>query len=157
MADLIINTSEMNIYQLKDAIRKQVIRESNSGMSLLFQSFGFKRGVPLDSDLVFDVRCLPNPYWHPNLREYNGTQPEISQFLEKEPLVKQMLDDITYHLTKWLPEYEKNNRAYLTVSIGCTGGQHRSVYLCEKLQQHFNHESSQVDIHHRELVNTEKK
>ena len=120
-------------------------------MALLFQSFGFKHGIPIDADLVFDVRNLPNPYWDPSLRSFTGKDPEIIAFLEKEPLVQEMLNDIQTYLTKWLPSFEQANRSYMTVAIGCTGGHHRSVFISEALTHLFFEQFGNVQVRHREL------
>jgi UPF0042 nucleotide-binding protein len=120
-------------------------------MALLFQSFGFKHGIPIDADLVFDVRNLPNPYWNPNLRQFNGRDLQIIEFLNKEPLVKDMLSDIQQYLEKWLPSFEQANRSYMTVAIGCTGGHHRSVFIADALTHLFSTQFDNVQVRHREL------
>jgi UPF0042 nucleotide-binding protein len=118
---------------------------------VLFQSFGFKHGTPTDSDFVFDVRCLPNPHWVPSLRPLNGRDAEVVEFLEKEKDVRQMQDSIREFLKYWIPRFEQQSRYYLTISIGCTGGQHRSVYLVERLCEDFRDLIDNVSIRHREL------
>jgi UPF0042 nucleotide-binding protein len=120
-------------------------------MTLLFTSFGFKHGVPLDADFVFDVRCLPNPHWDAKLRPLSGKDLAVQEFLSKETLVEQMYQDIQQFVNRWLPHFVKENRHYLTVAVGCTGGQHRSVYLVEKLAAQFQSDQQQVLIRHREL------
>ena len=107
------------------------------------------------ADFVFDARCLPNPHWHPELRNLTGTHPFVQQFLENEPAVLEMFDDMCHFLDKWLPRYEDNNRPYTTVAIGCTGGQHRSVYLAEKLKAHFSSTNEDVQVRHREIAKPE--
>ena len=151
MADLKIDTSSLSLHQLRDIIKKQLAQESDTTLALLFQSFGFKRGVPGDADLVFDVRCLPNPYWDPLLRKYNGRDPQIIQFLEEQPIVEEMFTDLCNYLEKWLPQFEANNRSYMTIAIGCTGGHHRSVYLSERLAKKFSEKITNVQIRHRDL------
>lgn len=151
IASLTINTSNLNLYELRDIVLGRVVRQSNSGLSLLFISFGYKQGIPLDADLVFDVRCLPNPYWKPELRRWTGRDEPVIEFLDAEPDAQSMLLDIHAYLQKWLPSF-KQNRRYLTVAIGCTGGQHRSVYLCEKLLKAFLQDYENTQIRHRELV-----
>ncbi len=151
-ADLSLDTSHQTLHELRDLIKKLVLRENELNMSVLFQSFGYKRGVPVDADLVFDVRCLPNPHWIPALRPHTGQDSEIIDFLEQLEEVHQMFNDVRDFLDTWLPRFESNNRAYMTVAIGCTGGQHRSVYLAERLYRHFRATLNNVQVRHRELV-----
>jgi UPF0042 nucleotide-binding protein len=120
------------------------------GLMLLFESFAFKDGVPLDADLVFDVRCLPNPHYDPALRPLTGRDQAVMEFLAQAPMVAEMIDDIGRFVARWLPAYESDNRSYLTVAIGCTGGQHRSVYCVEQLAERFRSDTS-VLIRHRAL------
>ena len=150
-ADLRVDTSALNLYQLRDLIRERVVGRKAGTLSLLFQSFGYKRGIPGDADLVFDVRCLPNPYWEAGLRQLTGEDPAVVAFLESHPEVSAMFADIREFLDRWIPAYEANNRSYLTVAIGCTGGHHRSVYLATRLAQHYRSQRDQVLIRHREL------
>jgi len=132
-ADLIIDTSQTSIYQLADAIRERVDRRGTASLSVLIESFGYKNGIPADADFVFDLRCLPNPYWTLKLRGQTGLDPEVSEFLDAQESVTAMHDDILGFLDKWIPRYRDANRSYLTIAIGCTGGQHRSVYMAERL------------------------
>ena len=150
-ADLIVDTSDMTMYQLRDLIKERVVGRTGQDIALLFQSFGFKHGVPIDADFVFDVRCLPNPYWDQSLRAYTGKDQPIHQFLEQQPETGEMLGDIISYLNKWLPQFANSNRSYLTIGIGCTGGQHRSVYICEKLGETFKNLQSNVQVRHKEL------
>jgi UPF0042 nucleotide-binding protein len=120
-------------------------------MSLLFESFGFKNGVPADADFVFDVRCLPNPHWEPQLRPLTGLDRPVIEFLERQPEVMEMVADLRRLLEAWLPRFEASDRSYLTVSVGCTGGQHRSVFIAEALARHFNGIRDYVMVRHREL------
>ncbi len=150
-ADLMVDTSDMTMYQLRDLIKERVVGRTGQDIALLFQSFGFKHGVPTDSDFVFDVRCLPNPYWDQSLRAYTGKDQPIHVFLEQQPETGEMLGDIISYLHKWLPQFANSNRSYLTIGIGCTGGQHRSVYICEKLGETFKALQSNVQIRHKEL------
>jgi UPF0042 nucleotide-binding protein len=120
-------------------------------LTLLFESFGFKHGLPLDADLVFDVRCLPNPHYDPQLRPLDGRDPPVIEFLEAQPEVMRMLADIRQFIKNWLPSYVSDSRAYLTVAIGCTGGQHRSVYLAERLAREFR-DDAQVLVRHRAMT-----
>ncbi|MFT4861456.1 MAG: UPF0042 nucleotide-binding protein [Pseudohongiellaceae bacterium] len=152
MATLSINTSTMSLHQLRDTIKTRLLDNVDQGLALLFQSFGFKNGIPVDADIVYDVRCLPNPYWDVSLRALTGSDQAVIDFLAKQPLVTEMLDDIALYLKKWLPSFESNNRSYMTVGIGCTGGQHRSVYMCEQLSKRFHDGFSNVQVRHRELV-----
>ncbi|MCW8883618.1 MAG: RNase adapter RapZ [Motiliproteus sp.] len=151
LADLTIDTTRLTLYELRDVIKHRVAGRSGQQIALLFQSFGFKHGVPMDADLVYDVRCLPNPYWEPALRKFTGQDPEVVHYLQGQEDVQQMRDDIIAYIEKWLPRFEANNRSYLTVCIGCTGGQHRSVYLAEALAGHFNQSMDNVLVKHREL------
>ncbi|PXX89813.1 RNase adapter RapZ [Marinobacter vulgaris] len=151
LADLYINTTGLSMYELRDMIKQRVAGRKDQELALLFQSFGFKHGVPLDSDYVFDVRCLPNPYWDTSLRKFIGTDQPVIDFLEKEPLSRKMVDDLTQFLESWLPSFADSNRSYMTISIGCTGGQHRSVYICEQLGRLFASKYSNVQVRHTEL------
>lgn len=145
-----IDTSDLSANTLRTWI-KDIIAVHDAQLTLLFASFGFKHGIPLDADLVFDVRCLPNPHYDPLLRPQTGRDQDVINFLEPIPEVREMLDDIAHYVRKWLPCFMRDNRAYLTVAIGCTGGQHRSVYMTERLAVQF---SSQVQtlVRHRELT-----
>ena len=120
-------------------------------LSLLFKSFGFKHGVPEDADFVFDVRCLPNPHWDPRLRPQTGLDQDVVEYLDEQPLVDEMYAEICRFLDTWIPRFESENRSYLTVALGCTGGQHRSVYLAERLGAHFKGHYPSVLVRHREL------
>jgi UPF0042 nucleotide-binding protein len=151
MADLSIDTSAMNLHQLRELIRERVGQNFSTDIAIMFQSFGFKSNIPIDSDLVFDVRCLPNPYWDLSLRNMTGKDASIADFLESHDDVKEMSSDIATYLQNWLPRFEANNRSYLTVSIGCTGGKHRSVYIAEKLFLRFKDNYNNVQVRHREL------
>lgn len=145
-----IDTSELNPNALRAWI-KEFLKLDRARITLLFQSFGFKHGIPLDADLVFDVRCLPNPHYDPVLRPLTGRDAAVIQFLENIPNVQKMYTDIQTFIESWLPCFIADNRSYLTVALGCTGGQHRSVYLTEKLAQHFGAQQ-QVLLRHRELA-----
>jgi RNase adapter protein RapZ len=151
LADLVIDTSRLSIHELRARISDQVASHSADQLTLTLESFAFKRGVPLDADIVFDARCLPNPYWDPRLRQATGRDPEIIAFLEGYPLVGQMQDDILAWVLRWLPAYQASHRSYLTVAIGCTGGQHRSVYLAEQLAGQLARRHPSVRLRHREL------
>lgn len=151
MADLSIDTSQMNLHELRGLIANRVGGKTSQDMSLLFQSFGFKGNIPIDSDLVFDVRCLPNPYWKKELRAHTGLDKPVIEFLQADDDVRNMVADITAYLEKWLPQFSATNRSYTTVSIGCTGGQHRSVYIANALYQRFRNQFEHVQVRHREL------
>jgi RNase adapter protein RapZ len=151
LADLYIETTGMSMYELRDMVKQRVAGRRQQELALLFQSFGFKHGVPLDSDFVFDVRCLPNPYWDTALRRFVGTDQPVIDFLEKDPLSGKMIEDLTGYLENWLPAFADSNRSYMTISIGCTGGQHRSVYICERLSRYFQGKYSNVQVRHTEL------
>lgn len=150
-ADLIIDTSDTNLYQLRELIRSRVHDTPGEAMSLLFESFGFKNGVPSDADFVFDVRCLPNPHWEPLLRPLTGLDQPVIDFLISHAEVSKMVDDLRQFLAEWLPRFEASNRSYLTVAIGCTGGQHRSVFIAETLRRHFSTIRHHVMVRHREF------
>jgi UPF0042 nucleotide-binding protein len=145
-----IDTSELNANALRAWI-KQFITLDRARLTLLFESFGFKNGLPLDADLVFDVRSLPNPHYDPVLRPLTGRDQPVIEFLDNTPLAQKMFEDIRNFVENWLPSFVADNRSYLTVAIGCTGGQHRSVYFAEKLAQHFKSQQ-QVLLRHRELT-----
>ena len=132
-ADITIDTSKLNIHQLKERLRDQVGADNKIVINLL--SFGFKYGSPIDADFVFDVRILPNPHWNPALRSATGLDAEVSEFFAEYPEVAEMTDDIDKFLTRWLPDFLHNNRHTVTVAIGCTGGKHRSVFITEQLKQ----------------------
>lgn len=152
LAGLSIDTSTMSVHQLRDIIRSRLIDKNTSALSVMFESFGFKSGVPVDADIVFDVRCLPNPYWEPELRPLTGLDQPVMDFLSQQDDVNEMLADIRTFLEKWLPRFEASNRSYMTVAVGCTGGQHRSVYLCERLREAFIGNITNLQVLHRELT-----
>ena len=145
-----IDTTELNANALRAWI-KQFIKVDRARLTLLFESFGFKHGIPLDADLVFDVRCLPNPHHNPVMQPLTGRDAAVIEFLDNTPGAQDMFSDIRNFVERWLPSFVADNRSYLTVAIGCTGGQHRSVYLAEKLARHFEHQQ-QVLVRHRELA-----
>ena len=150
-AALRIDTTRTTAHELRTQVRNFARGEETAGLTLLFESFGYKHGTPLDADYVFDVRCLPNPYWQTELRQFTGLDKPVVQFLEKNDEVKLMCDEIRGFLEKWLPRFEREDRTYLTIAIGCTGGQHRSVYLVEKLAEYFSGKSIKTQVRHREL------
>lgn len=152
-ATLTIDTSSMNLHELRSAIKSRLVEKQGPGISILFQSFGFKQGIPVDADMVYDVRILPNPHWDPTLRALTGKDGAVIAFLDAQEEVEEMYTDIKNYLQKWLPLFERNNRSYMTISIGCTGGQHRSVYLSERLARHFANSYENTQVRHREISN----
>lgn len=146
-----IDTSELSANTLRSWV-KDFVALDHSGLTLLVQSFGFKHGIPLDADMVYDVRCLPNPFYDPTLRPLTGHDTPVVAFLEGQEVVAEMLADIGDYVEKWLPCFVRDNRSYLTVAIGCTGGQHRSVYFVERLAEYFRRQGQSVLVRHRELV-----
>ena len=144
-----IDTSDLSANTLRGWV-KDFVAQENKNITLLFTSFGFKHGIPLDADFVFDVRCLPNPHYDPKLRPMTGRDAPVKAFLDKQPLVHDMYQDIQNFVAHWLPSFVQENRSYLTIAIGCTGGQHRSVHIVEELGKHFS-QQQQVLIRHREL------
>ncbi|MBV1870316.1 MAG: RNase adapter RapZ [Gammaproteobacteria bacterium] len=149
-ADLVIDTSQLNVHQLRETIKNNIGIE-RTGLSLQFISFGFKKGVPIDADFVYDVRCLPNPHWQTGLRELTGKDAPVISYLENEEITRLMVNQINDFLQEWIPHFEHSNRAYLTVAIGCTGGQHRSVYVAETLAKNFQQTRSNTQLRHREI------
>lgn len=136
-ADLVIDSSRLSVHELRELIRVRVEQRREGRLSIMFESFGFKHGIPSDADFVFDARTLPNPYWEPALQQLTGRDRPVIDFLEAHPAVAELYQDIVAFLAKRIPVYMSNNRGYLTVAIGCTGGQHRSVYLVDRLAAHF--------------------
>jgi RNase adapter protein RapZ len=150
-ADLRIDTSRTHVHELRMLIRERVVQRQNQGLSLQFTSFGFKHGIPPEADFVFDLRCLPNPYWDANLKDHSGSDPVVIDFLERSALVGQMQRDLCAFLDSWIPRFEAENRSYLTVALGCTGGHHRSVYMTEKLAAYYLGQGKAVLVRHRDL------
>lgn len=158
-ADLIIDTSRTSVYELAEAIRNRIDSRQSNMLSVLIESFGYKSGIPADADFVFDLRCLPNPYWQQELRSLTGQDISVSRFLDQQPAFLQMYEDILAFLSRWIPEYVSFDRSYLTVAIGCTGGQHRSVYMAEKLATALKRTHEPVLTRHNALPvrDTQKK
>ncbi|MEZ8722102.1 RNase adapter RapZ [Vibrio pomeroyi] len=150
-ASIVIDSSDCNLYELSEKVRFKVEGKEKQELIIVFQSFGFKYGLPSDADYVFDVRFLPNPHWEPDLRPLTGLDAPIHSFLEKHPEVIELKQQIQGFVEQWLPMLEKNNRSYLTVAIGCTGGKHRSVYLTQKIGEYFEQLGHQVQIRHASL------
>jgi UPF0042 nucleotide-binding protein len=151
LADLRIDTTRMNLYELRDNVKSRIAERRDQALAVQFESFGFKHGVPLDADIVYDLRVLPNPYWVPELRQYSGLDEPVIQFLDQADEAQEMLQQIAGFLEIWLPRFAANNRSYITIALGCTGGQHRSVYLACKLASHFRQLMDNVHVRHREL------
>lgn len=151
LADLKIDTTHLNLYQLGDMLKVRLLNRPEPTTAFLVESFGFKRGMPVDADLVFDVRCLPNPYWIPELREHSGRDQPVIEYLDAQADVQEMYQDICTYLQKWLPRFAASNRAYVTIAIGCTGGHHRSVYLSERLGKVLKDQLKNVQVRHRDL------
>ena len=150
-ADLVIDTTASSIYELRALLHRRLGTREDNELSIQIESFGFKHGVPFDADFVFDVRCLPNPYWDPDLRPLNGKDVKVASFLEGHAITRKMRDDIISFLRNRIPEHLEHNRNYLTIAIGCTGGQHRSVYLAEKITGDLQLEFDDVLVRHNEL------
>ena len=151
VADLLIDTSRLSVHALRDIIHKRVEQRTAGKLSITFESFGFKRGIPGDADFVFDARALPNPYWEPGLRNLTGRDPDVIRFLETQTNVKTLVADIATFVRGRVPEYQASNRGYLTVAVGCTGGQHRSVYIVDRLAEIFAADFDQVTARHSGL------
>ena len=151
MADITLDTSNLTLHELRSVIRKQVVGSKTEGTAITFESFGFKFGVPSSADFIFDVRCLPNPFWVPALRSQTGLEKGVVAFLEAQSEVEAMLIDITKFLETWIPSFQENNRSYMTIAIGWTGGMHRSVYIADKLSKWFEKSHANVQSYHRQL------
>ncbi|MBI3562724.1 MAG: RNase adapter RapZ [Gammaproteobacteria bacterium] len=150
-ADLVIDTSHTTVHQLREHIRSRTTASGSGAMSILLQSFGFKHGIPIDANFVFDVRCVTNPYWVPELRRNTGQEQMVVDYLESHEDVKTMYADLKAFILKWLPSFEQEKRSYMTIAIGCTGGYHRSVYFAEKLAAELRAQGKTVLVRHREL------
>ena len=153
MVDHYIDTSNLNIYDLSDRIREILLGTIDKELVINFESFGFKYGMPAEADFMFDVRFLPNPHWEPELRPMTGLDEPVQLFLSQQPIVNKFIWQIENLLATWLPHLERNNRSYLTIAIGCTGGQHRSVYVTDQLAKLFSNSKHKIQARHRELSN----
>jgi len=151
-ADLYIDTTEMNVHQLAEQLRERILGQKTGRLVMLFESFGFKYGIPKDADYVFDARFLPNPHWEPDLKPLTGLDQPVKDYLASQAVVAKYIWQINSFVSSWLPHLERNNRSYLTIAIGCTGGQHRSVYIAESLAESYRSQREDVQIRHRELV-----
>nr|WP_244878262.1 RNase adapter RapZ [Gilliamella apicola] len=150
-ASLVINTDNLSVHQLSDILRARILGKKERELTMIFESFGFKHGLPVDADFVFDVRFLPNPHWDINLRPLTGLDEPVINYLSKQDEVTNFIYQTANYLQQWLPMLEKNNRSYLTIAIGCTGGQHRSVFIAEQLAEFFKTQNKQIQIRHRTL------
>jgi UPF0042 nucleotide-binding protein len=150
-ADLFIDTSRTNVHQLRELVMQSLGKTQATGFSVLLRSFGYKHGIPADADFVFDARCLPNPHWQANLRSKTGLDKEVAEYLEQQEVVHEYYQNIEQFLTDWIPRFKADNRSYLSIAIGCTGGQHRSVYLINRLATHLGNTLGEVVTRHREL------
>lgn len=150
-SDVSIDTTNLNLHQLRGVMRKRVIGLNRTPVNVLLQSFGFKHGPPYGTDFIFDVRCLPNPYWSAPLRPMTGRDAPVAEFLQQHEAVNKMADDISRFFIDWTPVFEAENRAYLTVSVGCTGGRHRSVYIVETVSENIKSKIDQITVKHREI------
>ena len=150
-AELIIDTTRTTVYQLRDMLQNRVGGSAENKLSILIESFGYKHGLPADADFVFDVRCLPNPYWEPRLRNLNGQDRPVIDFLSGQQSVTDIIEDIVAFLDRWIPRYREFHRSYLTVAIGCTGGQHRSVFVAEQIAARLREHHGTIPTRHNEL------
>ena len=150
-ADLFIDTSRTNVHQLRELVMESIGNTRGAGFSVLLRSFGYKHGIPADADFVFDARCLPNPHWIPDLRSRTGLDKEVADYLEQQPVVHDYYRQIEQFLTDWVPRFKADNRSYLSIAIGCTGGQHRSVYLVDRLSRSLGDRFGKLVTRHREL------
>jgi UPF0042 nucleotide-binding protein len=151
MADLTIDTGPLNRQALYELIKGRVAAHQGNRLQVLLQSFGYNQGLPPDADFVFDLRCLPNPYWEPSLRELTGKDKAVIEYLSSKPEVKRLEDEIYQFLLNWIPMFEADHRSYVTVALGCTGGQHRSVFLTENLAERLRKKMPNIQLRHREL------
>ena len=150
-ADLYIDTTDLNVHSLSELVRERVLGKKTAQLALVFESFGFKRGIPKDADYVFDVRFLPNPHWEPELKPLTGQDQAVKDYLGSNHLVSKFTFQVNNFIATWLPHIERNNRSYLTIAIGCTGGQHRSVYIAETLAESYRKRYPNVQIRHRDM------
>lgn len=155
-ADLHVNTDQLSVHELAELVRERVLGKKSTELVIIFESFGFKYGLPKDADYVYDVRFLPNPHWEPELRPYTGLDGPVEIFLSGQPSVMKLIWQIQNFVTTWLPHLERNNRSYVTIAIGCTGGQHRSVFVAQSLGEAFKASHGAVLVKHRELGRKEK-
>ena len=151
IADATINTSALAPGMLSDALSKRFLFDKGDELLVVIESFGFKKGIPMDADFIFDVRCLPNPYWEPELRNFSGLEPPVRDYLADQEDVPAMIESICSFMEQWIDCFKQGARSYLTIGIGCTGGKHRSVYVAEQIQQYLVKLHSQIIVRHRDL------
>ena len=152
-ASLLIDTSATNLHQFRQSVIERIVKQDGfTEIALRLISFGYKNGLPIDADMVFDARCLSNPYWREDLRHRDGRDSAVRAYLDKNRETGEMRDTIGAFISNWLPAFQRENRHYLSIAIGCTGGQHRSVYLCEELATRFRRQLGNVSVQHRELA-----
>ncbi|MDP2636546.1 MAG: RNase adapter RapZ [Pseudoalteromonas sp.] len=149
-ADFILDTTELSVHQLAESIREKILGKKDKTLIITFESFGFKHGIPKQADYVFDARFLPNPHWEPELKPLTGLDQPVKDYLASHSIVQKFTWQIQTFVQTWLPHLERNNRSYLTIAIGCTGGQHRSVYLAQTIGESFAMSHNNVKIRHRE-------
>jgi len=158
LADFTLDTSSLSRHQLCQIVRdRSNTVKKVASLSLMIQSFGYRHGLPPDADCVFDVRCLPNPYWRLDLRRLTGLDADVAKFLQAQPQVQEMIEDITHFLTRWIPRFQHDNRSYMSIAIGCTGGQHRSVFIAEELARVLKSSYPELLVRHRELSQQNEK
>jgi UPF0042 nucleotide-binding protein len=150
-ADMFIDTSRTNVHQLRDLVMESLGKNQKTGFLMLLRSFGYKHGIPGDADFVFDARCLPNPHWQADLRNLTGKDSAVADYLEQEEVARLYYQQLEDFLTSWVPHFQADNRSYLSIAIGCTGGQHRSVYLVERLARELGSKLCDIVTRHREL------
>lgn len=146
-----LDSSDLSLHQLSEEVRERVLGRADKKLIIVFQSFGFKYGLPKDADFVFDARILPNPHWQPELKLLTGLDPDVQHYFRQQPLVTKFIYQLENFLGTWLPHFQRSNRSYLTIATGCTGGQHRSVYISQQLAERFEQKSVKVQVRHREL------
>ena len=154
MADVTIDTTNLSLHELRSVVKKQLVGSDSKGTAITLTSFGFKHGIPVDCDFLFDVRCLPNPYWETALRKLTGLDEDVQKFLSEQESVRDMISDIEHFSERWIPKFEENNRSYLNIAIGCTGGRHRSVYIADELARSLRKNYKNVQARHRQLDGT---
>ncbi|KPD24232.1 RNase adapter RapZ [Idiomarina zobellii] len=147
-----LDSSDLSLHQLSEEVRERVLGRADKKLIIVFQSFGFKYGLPKDADFVFDARILPNPHWQPELKLLTGLDPDVQHYFRQQPLVTKFIYQLENFLGTWLPHFQRSNRSYLTIATGCTGGQHRSVYISQQLAERFEQKSVKVQVRHRELM-----
>lgn len=150
-ADLRLDTSHLNLHELREVAVRRIARRPQGALSLQIMSFGYKNGLPGDADFVFDLRCLPNPYWHKALRALSGREPAVADFLQQQPAVTALFDELRGFLDNWLPRFEAGGRSYLGIALGCTGGLHRSVFMAEQLARYFEENGRAIILRHRDI------